>query len=268
MLWLILVFFGLLIVFLIFNYEFKKPWRLEVDFLDVGQGDSALIKLPNHQVILIDGGPDNLVLWRLGEVLPFYQRRIDLIISSHYHDDHATGLVEVLKRYHVREIIYQADSASSPIFDTLLSLARQQKIKILPLSNLIKISFQANCFLNLWPPESLGVRADPNNSILSKLNCGQKKFLFSGDNSTTVENAFLKSGVDLRADVFKASHHGSNSANSEKFLLAVEPQLVVISVGATNKFGHPALAVLARLKSLNIKIKRTDQDGTVKIFGQ
>ncbi len=258
----------LLIVFLVFNYEIKKPWRLEVDFLDVGQGDSALIKLPNHQVILIDGGPDNLVLWRLGELLPFYQRRIDLIISSHYHDDHATGLAEVINRYKVREIIYQADSTSSPIFDTFLNLAQIQKIAILPLKNAVKVNFSTDCFLNLWPSASLGVSADPNNSILAKLNCGQKKFLFSGDNSLKVEKALLKSGIDLNADVFKASHHGSNSANSEAFLLAIKPQLVAISVGVSNKFGHPAAMVLERLKSLNIKIRRTDQGGTIKILGQ
>ena len=111
------------------------------------------------------------------------------------------------------------------------------------------------------------MKVDPNNSLTVKLNCAGAKFLFSGDNSATIEKALLKTGLDLRADVLKASHHGSNSANSEAFLRAVNPKLLVISVGADNKFGHPSPLVLERAASLNINVKRTDQDGSVKIFG-
>ena len=246
----------------------KRASRLEVDFFDVGQGDSALIKTPDHHIILIDGGPDNTVLRRLGENLPLNSRRIDFIISSHYHDDHATGLVEVAKRYKVGEIIYQANSSLSPIFEAFLDEVKKQSSVIKPLVNGVKISFSADCNLYLWPSSLFNVPVDPNNSLIVKLDCAGRKFLFSGDNSARVEKILLKSSLDLRADVFKVSHHGSNSANSEAFLSAVNPQLTVISVGADNKFGHPAPAVMERLQKMGIKIKRTDQDQTIKIFSK
>lgn len=265
---LVLVILLLLVLGTFFFWEQKRAARLEVDFLDVGQGDSILIKTPDHRVILIDGGPDNTVLRRLGENLAFYQRRIDLIISSHYHDDHATGLTEVAKRYQVGEIVYQADSPHTPIFDAFLNNAKKQDSVILPLAKGVKISFTADCYLSLWPSAVFSVPMDPNNSLIVKLDCAGRKFLFSGDNSSRVEKILLKSGLDLRADVFKVSHHGSNSANSEAFLAAVKPQLAAISVGADNKFGHPSPAVLERLQKMGIKIERTDQEQTIKIFGQ
>jgi competence protein ComEC len=258
----------LLALGMVFYLEQKQPAKLEVDFLDVGQGDSILIKTPNQQVILIDGGPDNVVLRRLGENLPFYRRRIDLIISSHYHDDHATGLVEITKRYRVGKIIYQANSSSSPIFETFLNQARERNILVSPLSGGVKISFGPDCFLSLWPLSIFNVPKDPNNSLIVKLDCAEQNFLFSGDNSSRVEKILLKFGLDLEADVFKISHHGSNSANSEEFLQAVNPQLTVISVGADNRFGHPAPAVLERLQKMGIEVKRTDEGQTIKIFSQ
>ena len=247
---------------------YNKPQELEVDFLDVGQGDAALIKLPNGEVTLIDGGPDNRVLRRLGENLPFYRRQIDYIILSHYHDDHTTGLVEILKRYKVKNIIYAAGITSSPIINELLTVAKDKSVSMLALSNKIKIPYNNGCFMNLLNPASLGVKDDSNNSLVARLNCGSEGFLFSGDNSSAVEKILVNSGWNLRAAVFKASHHGSNSANSELFLMAVNPRLMVISVGADNKFGHPSPKIMARATDLQINTERTDKLGTVRVFGR
>ena len=257
-------FFGLFIIFLLIFCRLA-PGRLEVDYLDVGQGDSCLIKTPSGQVVLIDGGPDNEVLRRLGENLPFYRRRIDIVIMSHRHEDHITGLIEILKRYRVKRLIYSAVGDSNLTWETLMARARAEKITLSPLATGTKIAFSAACFFRFLPPATLGVKSDPNNSLIAKLSCAGQKFLWLGDNSLTVEYALLKSGWDVSADVLKVSHHGSNTASSEKFLEAVRPKVAVISVGANNKFGHPAPATVARLKALGIKIKRTDLDGTVKI---
>ncbi len=261
-------FSGLLAFFLIsFLVFFVLPPAdfLEVDFLDVGQGDASLIKTPFGQTILIDGGPDNSVLRRLGENLPFYRRRLDLVIVSHYHEDHITGLVETLRRYQVKKIIYTADSPSSALWETLWITARRQKTILAPLSSPVTINFGPACSLFLLPPSVLDIPKDPNNSLLTRLTCRGKIFLFSGDNSLKVESVLLKTGLDLSADVFKVSHHGANSANSVDFLTAVRPGLAVISVGADNRFGHPAPALLARLEEFDLEIKRTDKDGTVKV---
>lgn len=260
--------FIILLSFIFATYIYlvqKRSSSLEVDFLDVGQGDSVLIKLPDRRLVLIDGGPDNLVLRRLGENLGYFQRRIDLVISSHYHDDHATGLIEISRRYRVKQLAYQANSQEGMIFAALLAVAKKTGTSLIPLKNAVKIDFSPGCRLTLWPASFFLEKADPNNSVISKLDCAGQSFLFSGDNSAKVEKAMLASNENWQADVLKASHHGSNSANSQAFLETVDPRLVVIPVGKDNRFGHPSPLVLERLKSLKIKEKRTDLAGTIKV---
>jgi len=250
----------------IINFLISSPGRLEVDYLDVGQGDSELIKTPNHKLILIDGGPDNLVLWRLGEVLPFYRKKIDYIFLSHFHEDHLTGLIEILKRYQVLNFVH-TDNLQSDLLDNLLKVAAEQHTKVIAVKNLARIDLETNCFFNLLNPKSLNVPDDQNNSLIAKLNCAKNTFLFSGDNSFIVERALLKSGFDLKATVLKASHHGSKSASSEAFLRAVSPSTFVISDGLNNKFNHPSPEIVERAKTLGLKIFRTDKQGTIRIFG-
>lgn len=241
---------------------------MEVVFLDVGQGDAVLIKNISGNNILIDGGPDNLVLRRLGENLPFWSREIDYLILSHYHDDHLVGLIEVLKRYKINNLIYLENNFFSPVLKLFLSEAEKKEIKIFKLISNAKINFSATCFLDLLNPESLGVKSEANNSVVTKINCESKKFLFSGDNGFKVENALLKINWNLQADIFKASHHGSNYSNGLAFLKAVEPQKIIVSVGALNRFNHPGDQFLERTIEAGLEIIRTDQVGTVKIFGQ
>jgi len=262
-LFLILFLLGLLIFIFFSKNRFD---RLEVDFLDVGQGDAALVKIPGGKIILIDGGPDNLVLRRLGEVLPFYRRRIDLIILSHYHDDHAAGLVEIVKRYKVKDLVYAAGSPSTAIMEALRETAIRRKTAIRQLETGAVWNFGADCSLSLFNPASWGVKKDANNSLVARLAGDRQTFLFTGDNSKAVEKALIASGRDLTAAVLKASHHGSNSANSEEFLRAVNPRVMVISVGADNKFGHPNPAVLGLAAVLKITVERTDELGNILIL--
>ncbi|MFA5155108.1 MAG: MBL fold metallo-hydrolase [Patescibacteria group bacterium] len=247
-------------------YIYSKPAALEVDFLDIGQGDAALIKLPTGQLVIIDGGPDNLVLRRLGESLAFCQRRIDYVILSHYHEDHITGLIEILRRYKVRHLVYSVSTPTSPTLDTLLETARESRTELIALSNQAAVSYGPGCAMRLLNPDILGIKADNNNSLVVKITCAGRRFLFTGDNSTAVEKALANSGWDLEADVLKAAHHGSNSANSELFLAAVHPDVLVISVGAGNKFGHPSPRVLERATARGIEIRRIDQAGTLRIL--
>ncbi|MFA5024574.1 MAG: MBL fold metallo-hydrolase [Patescibacteria group bacterium] len=259
----------LLVIFtLAVFYCLPQSKKLEVDFLDVGQGDSILIKTPTGKTVLIDGGPDNSVLRRLSEVLPFYKKKIDLIIISHYHDDHTIGLVEIFKRYQAKNLIYSNYGSSSPVMKIITRLAKDKKISSLILKDAAQIELEKNCFLNLLSPEIFKVTADGNNSLLAKLNCENKKFLFTGDNSSKIEKALLNSNWNLAADVFKAAHHGSNSANSENFLRAVKPQKIVISVGQDNRFGHPNTQALKRMEQLNLKVYRTDKEGNIRFFSQ
>jgi len=259
---------GLLSAYYIYIYS--RPAQLEVIFLDVGQGDAILIKTPHGQTILIDGGPDNRVLRRLGERLPYYQRQIDFVIISHYHDDHTVGLVELARRFRIGQLIYASDLQSSPVIQELSKYIGRQKSRPdrpshISIESQAKISLGPDCALDLLSPAWLKIKADGNNSLVVKLDCLGRRFLFTGDNSATAEKALLKSGWELKASVLKASHHGSDSANSEGFLRAVNPSLLAISVGSDNKFGHPHPKVLDRAESLGISVRRTDQEGDLLI---
>jgi len=258
---------SIILCFVILVYLPSNNKRTEINFLDVGQGDSSLIKLRNNKIVLIDGGPDNLVLKRLGENLPFYERQIDFIILSHPHDDHIIGLLEIINRYKVGAIIYVGGENNPELLALLLQRAKDENIKLIDLKNELDINYFSGCFLHLLNPESLGIKEDDNNSIVTKLNCGQLSAIFSGDNNLAVEAALLKTKYDWSASILKASHHGSKTANSEVFLRAVKPGLLTISVGADNRFGHPNQEVLERVKNLQIHIKRTDKIGTIRVFG-
>lgn len=258
--------FGLILV--IFTILGRPNRGLELVFLDVGQGDSTLIKTPNGQTILVDGGPDNKVLRGLGENLPFYRRSIDFLILSHYHDDHITGLIEIIKRYRVKTLIYSGQDSDSLLISELLKVASQYKVELKVLNGQADLSFGPTCNLNLLNPIILGIKEDPNNSLVSRLDCDGRQFLLAGDNSATVEKALLESGWLLKADIFKASHHGSNYSNSTTFLEKISPSLIVISVGADNRFGHPGNFFLERVATLDIPVERTDTEGDVKIFAE
>jgi len=249
-------FFG--IFFPLFNFSDSF-----VSFLDVGQGDAAMIRTPNGKNILIDGGPDNLVLERIGKLLPYFSRRIDIIIISHYHDDHISGLREIISRYDVGAIIYQAGGEGNNDFKSLIDAANDKNIKIIEVNEKTELSFSNDCRLNIFNPLSLNIPKDGNNSLLSKLNCAGKIYLFSGDNELAVEKALLANNLDVSANIMKASHHGSRTSNSEPFIEAVGAEFLVISVGADNRFGHPNQEVLDRAKTRKIKVKRTDISGNI-----
>jgi competence protein ComEC len=262
--------------------DFLNPGQaaaeLEVDFLDVGQGDAELIKTPFGQNILIDGGPNSSIIDRLSEELPFWERTIDLVILSHPHDDHVNGLNEVLKRYEVKQIAASGVLHTSPGYLEWLAAVKDGRIPLTIIDRPQTISLGENCQLRfLHPVKPLlgrGVENLNNSSLVVKLVYGETSFLFTGDIEAEVEKELLafasstagSAGIkaDLKADVLKVSHHGSDTSSDEKFLAAVRPALAVISVGADNTFGHPNLRVLKRLERVGAAVYRTDIDGTVK----
>lgn len=255
-------------LFLLLALIFKlsgRSGKIEVIFLDVGQGDAALIKLPSNKKILIDGGPDNIILRRLGSNLSFFDRRIDLMVLSHAHDDHLLGLIEVINRYQVGTIIYMKGVDESNLFKTWLAAAKKSGAEVIPLESEARLEYFPGCFLTFFNPLAWGAKVDGNNSLVTKLNCLSATALFTGDNSARVEDLMMKKGVVLTAKILKAAHHGSKTANSQKFLEAVNPERLIISVGANNRFGHPSPEIIKILEKMGIKFNRTDYEGTIKI---
>lgn len=251
---------------------------LEIDFLDVGQGDSILIKTPQGDDILIDGGPDASVLDRLGRNLPFYDRDIELMILTHPHSDHVAGLVEVLKRYEVKRVLYTGALHTSPDYLEWLKIIKEKNIPMETVKVGNRFQFGTDLYLDiLYPFEELTnqkFKELNDSSIVSRLVYGQTSFLLTGDAPQEVEEKLLQSAgagapvyplTLLKADVLKVGHHGSRYSSSLEFLEAVKPQYAVIQVGKDNKFGHPHLVILRRLENLGIKIFRTDLDGEIRI---
>lgn len=256
-------------VFYVF-YIFKSKKQLEVDFLDVGQGDAILIKSPYGQNILIDGGPDKSIINKISKNLPFWDRNIDLMILTHPHDDHVTGLIEVLKRYQVKKIIYTGASHTAPNYIAWLNEIRKRKIPLTIINHPQNIKLGDNCeFKIIYPLKSFAgesVENLNNTSLVAKLIFGQTGFLLVGDAEKEAEEEIIKSGVELTANVLKVGHHGSDTASSDNFLNNVRPQIAVIEVGKDNKFGLPSDRAIKRLERIGAKIYRTDYDGDINLI--
>lgn len=252
-----------------FWVTFSASSDLEVSFLDVGQGDSTLIKTPSGQNILIDGGADNKVIDRLSEELPWWDKQIDLMILTHPHDDHVGGLVDVIKRYNVKKIVYTGVVHTSPNYLAWLDLIKERKIPLVIIDRPQTIHFGDDCRLEiLYPFDSLlgqSVSNTNNSSIVAKLIYNQVEFLFSGDAEVEIERELIEAEVNLQADVFQAGHHGSDTSNSQEFLDKISPQITVIQVGEDNDFGHPSRRVIKRLERKNSQIFRNDLNGTISI---
>ena len=148
----ILLILGIVLVLLaipVFGLTYNPSLELEVDFLDIGQGDAILIKSPFGQNILIDGGPDSKVIEGLGKILPFWDKRIDLMILTHPHDDHVTGLIEIIKRYRVKRILYTGVVHSAPNYLAWLETVKERKIPLVIIDRPQTIKLGKECYLDI-----------------------------------------------------------------------------------------------------------------------
>ncbi len=260
-------------------FQLNQPY-LEVIFFDVGQGDSIFIETPQNQQILIDGGPGSAVLEKLGKEMPFWDRTIDLVILTHPDFDHISGLIEVLRRYQVENILWTGilcETAECQEWQKLIA-TEGANIYLAKAGQNIKLARNdlAN-FEVLYPFENLEgkkVSNTNNTSIVARLVYGENSFLFTGDAYQSVERELIKRGDEIDSDILKVGHHGSKNSNSSEFIEAVSPQIAVISVGKDNKYGHPnqeTLAILEKygistLNAPHLNVLRTDINGDIKIL--
>ncbi|MDD5172528.1 MAG: MBL fold metallo-hydrolase [Patescibacteria group bacterium] len=239
---------------------------LKVVFFDVGQGDAVLIRDSHSRNILVDGGPDRNIIYHLDQYIPFYDREIDLMVSTHADLDHMTGLVETLRRYRVKKILDNGLKSSSAVGEEWDRLIKEKKIFLQTIDAPLNIVWDEQTILEfIWPWQDLtrDVNGDDNfASLVFKLKHGENDFLFTGDADKEVEKILTESDYDLSAAVLKVGHHGSKYSSSLEFLKAVNPAYGVISVGE-NSFGHPSLRVLSNLEEVGTKILRTDGKGDV-----
>lgn len=244
--------------------------QFEIDFFDIGQGDSILINIPYNQQILIDGGPDSKVLNSLGEKMPFYDRTIELMILTHPHSDHMNGLIDVLSRYKVEKILLpkienQPAEKDTEALNEFMNLAKKKSIPVFFTDQgqeiIVNEEIKGEIF---WPLKNFQSDNLNDFSVILKLNYKNFCAYFTGDAEAVIQQQILSAENLSECQLLKVPHHGSKTALGEDFLKKINSKMAVISVGK-NSYGHPAQETLEKLESQKIKYFRTDQDGTIKI---
>jgi len=241
--------------------------KLDIYFLDVGQGDSSLILLPYGPKVLIDGGPGKNVLAQLDKVLPPQDRYIDLVILSHPQLDHFSGLISVLDRYDIGAFIYNGRDGEISAWQDLTNVLKEKKIPTLFLEKGDNITYKNRDLKILSPNKNLLSSKELNDTtVVALVESEGVTALFTGDIGFNVENELVES-YDMNIDLLKVAHHGSKYSSGAKFLSEATPLVSVIQVG-DNKYGHPTKEAIERLIQVGSNIYRNDSDGTVHIEGQ
>jgi comEA protein len=238
--------------------------KIEVSFINVGQGDSTLIECPNGQNILIDGGKRNA-----GEKVVKYLkgrgiRKIDLLIATHPDADHVGGLPAVIENFKVEKFMDPGKPHTTSYYEDLLTLIRDKKIFYELGRQGNEYNFGEVKMRILSPPDSLF--ESPNDcSVVTELQYGNIKFILTGDAGKESELRMLNKERLSRCQILKAGHHGSRHSTGDYFLLPVKPEVAVISCGLDNAFGHPKREVLDRLDAVDCDFYRTDEWGTIRV---
>jgi competence protein ComEC len=256
--------------------------RLHFYALDVGQGDALLIRTPDDEFVLVDGGPDDSVLNELAEVMPFYRRDLALVFLTHPHPDHVNGLVEVVRRYDVERVLMTGIDYDYAGYRAFLEAVAERGVGV---------DFADGEDFKMGGSDSGGVTLDMvfpatsiqgrsftnvnNSSIVFRLIYGETVFFFEGDCELECEEKIVAEaemgGATLSADVLKVGHHGSRTSSGEALLDAVfagatSPQYAVIQVGTDNRFKHPHPETVIKLQERGVRILRTDIDGRVEFM--
>ena len=226
--------------------------ELRVSFLDVGQGDAILIQKGNQQV-LVDGGPTpQAITLELGDRMPFWDRTIELVVLTHPHSDHLTGLVEVLQRYEVEQVLYPDLDYESPLYEEWFELIEEKDIECIIAQAGQEIDLGDGVIIKVLHPQTsllAGTGSDTNNnSLVLHLTMGEVSFLLAADIEQEAEWKLIAQRAGLASTVLKVGHSGSNTSTTAEFLAVVSPRVAVIPVGE-NRFGHPSDEVVERLEA-------------------
>jgi competence protein ComEC len=274
---------------------FSQPprGRLLVHFLDVGQGDSALVIFPGGTTMLVDGGGDPILncepgdsdqeesldvdfsddsrgvgevavsrfLWSLGLT------RIDYVLATHSDRDHTGGLLRAIENFDVGQLIFGPIPASDPGFEALRKAAQSRRIPIGSVSAGDRFQIEGVWVEILWPPRPAHPKQTTgnNDSVVLRLQHGSVAMMLTGDIEFEAERGLIESRADLRADVLKVPHHGSRNSSWPQFIDLVKPRLAVVSAGERSPFGHPHKETIERYLSCGAQILQTGRHGTVTV---
>ncbi len=283
----------LLISFIIVAHplsEDRADGRLHVDFLDVGQGDSALLTMPDGTTLLIDGGGRPNVDWQkteevddselferdtrsIGErvVSEYLWARgldgVDYVLATHADADHIDGLNDVVRNFRVRSAIVARTPADDPGYRRFAETLRQMRVPVERIGAGDTMRFGGVTAQVLWPRASADESAPSrnNDSVVLQFNFGETFILFTGDVEKGAELAIVGEGLDLRSDIVKVAHHGSRTSSVQALVDASRPSMAVISVGRSSIFGHPHKDVVERWRASGAQVMTTGEKGTISV---
>lgn len=241
--------------------------EMRVSFLDVGQGDAAVLELPGGEVLLVDGGGSEYRDMGADVVLPAILSRgikkVDILLCTHSHSDHLDGLRELIDLVEVSAIVVNPLENEDAFGDFLLE-ARRKGIKIVLAGEGSKMTFKRGVRLEFLHPFTDQYYKSPNDSsLVFRISYGETAFLFTGDVEGEGEKLILGSGASLQSQVLKIAHHGSSTSSMEDFIRSVDPDFAVVSVGERNPYGHPGYKTLELLEEEGVQYYRTDMHGAV-----
>ncbi|MBR5236376.1 MAG: MBL fold metallo-hydrolase [Clostridia bacterium] len=239
---------------------------LQVAFLDVGQGDSAFMILPEGKTVLIDAGEQDAGTVITDFISSCGISKIDYFILSHPHSDHIGGAETVLSQFEIGAVYMPNAVHTSRTFEKLLQTLKQDNLPVHRAEAGVTIEIDSAVDMTFVSPKAQGYEDLNNASAVLRVTYGEKAFLFAGDAEELAEQDMIKSGLPLKAHVLKVGHHGSSTSSCTSFLKAVSPEVAIISAGIDNDYGHPHRETLESLNKLGVnKILRTDESGTIII---
>lgn len=263
----------LLIVLILINFIiYIFPQKLRIFFIDVGQGDSTLIITPDKKTVLVDGGGSDS--FDVGEkvLLPYLLDRrilkVDYVLISHFDTDHCGGILTIMEKVKVKNIIISEQAEHSENYERFKKLMIHKKIRLIEVKKGDKIKIGRYSEFKILFPTSRLLSENPlnNNSIVAQFNYNNFKMLFTGDIEKLAEQQILKAEkAEIRADILKVAHHGSKTSSIPEFIKAVKPKIALIGVGKNNTFGHPNQQTIKNLENIKCRIYRTDLQGEIII---
>lgn len=239
--------------------------KLQVIFIDVGQGASQLIITPTGKTLLIDAGNNDQEQVMLNTLKRYGVTRLDIVIGTHPDADHIGGLDKVIDQLSIGKIYMPKVSSNTKTFESVLRSIQRKGLKVTTAKAGLTLNLDSGVQVNMIAPLSRYEDIN-NNSAVVKVTYGKRSFLLTGDAEAESEKDMLASGANLRSDVLLVGHHGSKSSTSTAFLKKVNPQYAVIQSGKGNKYGHPTQTILKRLQKQGVKVYRNDTQGTVEFL--
>lgn len=236
--------------------------EIAVHFLDVGQADSIVVELTDKRLMLIDAGEAQSSTKIINYIKNLGYNKIDYVIATHPHADHIGGMADVIKAFDIGTIYMPKVVATSKTYENLLNTISEKGLKIKSGKSGTEVINEENLQAIMVAPNSDKYSGYNDYSIVLKLTYGATTYLFTGDAEEKSEQEITN---DITSDVLKVGHHGSDTSSSEEFLAKVNPKYAVISVGANNKYNHPAEVTITKLQKYTKNIYRTDLNGNIII---